>query len=178
MFELPEFDIEQVIEDAAKKGLITLAAFDGQGVRPFAQWTNTREFWSGRFDGGYQRVRILVPGRRELARLEAADKAVPQPATPSAAQCALPERLHVDDIDSFAKVRDVTLADVDAYTHRGYLDIAEERVQLAIEAILSESLHKKDWGGEENDLYSSNVVYRSQRRSTAFLLRATALKRR
>jgi hypothetical protein len=37
--------------------------------------------------------------------------------------------------------------------------------------------HKKDWGGEVNDLYTANVVLNGVRRSTAFLLKGNGLKK-
>jgi hypothetical protein len=50
-------------------------------------------------------------------------------------------------------------------------------VQMALEAILDVSFHKKDWGGEVNDFYTANLVLNGARRSTAFLLKGNGLKR-
>ncbi|BAZ30657.1 hypothetical protein NIES4074_31190 [Cylindrospermum sp. NIES-4074] len=86
-------------------------------------------------------------------------------------------RLHIDDIDSFAKVRDISC---DSISHllkpNGYLDISEEKIQIGLEKILNEPFHKKDWGGEYNDLYTSNLVFNGTRISTAFLLKGNGLK--
>jgi hypothetical protein len=49
-------------------------------------------------------------------------------------------------------------------------------VQQALEEILTVPLHKKDWGGEVNDLYTANVVVDGVRRPTAFLLKGNGLK--
>jgi hypothetical protein len=86
-------------------------------------------------------------------------------------------RLYVEDIDSFSKVRDVNPELVkDLLGTNGYFDESEETAQCAIEKILSEPFHKKDWAGEQNDLYTSNVIVYGTRRATAFLLKGNGLK--
>jgi hypothetical protein len=87
----------------------------------------------------------------------------------------LDERLYVECVDSFVKVRDVNPSMVAAFLKDGYLDVAEDTVQLALEAILDVPFHKKDWGGELNDLYTANVVLHGCRRPTAFLLKGNGL---
>ena len=87
-------------------------------------------------------------------------------------------RLYVEDIDSFHKVRDVNPALVmDALTD-GYLDRSEDSVQTALERILSVPFHKKDWGGEQNDLYTANLLINGARHETAFLLKGSGLANR
>jgi hypothetical protein len=85
--------------------------------------------------------------------------------------------LYVEDIDSFAKVRDVN-PDIVAglLTSGGFFSASEERVQIGLEKILKESFHKKDWPGEYNDLYTSNVVVNGTRRATAFLLKGNGIQ--
>ena len=86
------------------------------------------------------------------------------------------ERLYVEDVDSFQKVRDVNPSLVAPFLNNGILlDWSEERVQLALEQILDVSFHKKDWGGEINVLYTSNVFVAVDRRSTSFLLKVPCL---
>jgi hypothetical protein len=51
-------------------------------------------------------------------------------------------------------------------------------VQTALEAILEVPLHKKDWGGEINDLYTANVIVGGRRRASAFLLKGKDSARR
>lgn len=87
-------------------------------------------------------------------------------------------RLYVEDIDSFHKVRDVNPALVmDALTD-GYLDRSEDSIQAALERILNVPFHKKDWGGEQNDLYTANVLINGARHETAFLLKGNGLANR
>ncbi len=86
-------------------------------------------------------------------------------------------RLYVEDIDSFAKVRDVNPdAVANLLKSGGFFDVSEETVQVGIERILNEPFHKKDWGGEYNDLYTSNMVVNGARRATAFLLKGNGLQ--
>jgi hypothetical protein len=68
------------------------------------------------------------------------------------------DRLFVEDIDSFRNVRDVNPAMVAHALTNGYLDRSEDQIQLALEQILGVPVHKKDWSGEFNDLYTANVI--------------------
>jgi hypothetical protein len=86
------------------------------------------------------------------------------------------DRLFIDDIESFSKVRAVAPATVAPLLKHGYLNMAEDVVQKALEEILAVPLHKKDWGGEVNDLYTGNVLVDGVRRPTAFLLKGRGLK--
>ena len=87
-------------------------------------------------------------------------------------------RLYVEDIESFAKVRDVNHGAVADILNKGYLDMAENSIQLALEQILESPFHKLDWGGEYNDMYTSNVVVSGNRIATAFMLKGNGLKRK
>jgi hypothetical protein len=86
------------------------------------------------------------------------------------------ERLYIEDIDSFKRVRDVNPEAVHAHLHDGYLNLSEDGVQIALEQILNEPMHKKDWGGEQNDLYTSNLLVNAARTPTAFVLKGNGLK--
>src|SRR5262249_20267824 len=86
-------------------------------------------------------------------------------------------RLHVDDIDSFERVRSVGTHDIShLLSAAGYFDRSEESIQTAIEEIIGETLHKTDWGGEINDLYSSNIRVMSRRLPAAFAFKGNGLK--
>ena len=85
-------------------------------------------------------------------------------------------RLYVEDIDSFRKVRDVNPATVLDVLTDGYLDQSEDSIQTALERILSVPFHKKDWGGELNDLYTANLLINGARHETAFLLKGNGLR--
>ena len=84
-------------------------------------------------------------------------------------------RVYVEDIDSFAEVRKVDRNNVAQLLRNGYLDVSEETIQLALESILEVAFHKKDWGGEVNDLYTANVRVKGTRTPTAFMLKGNGL---
>jgi len=81
-------------------------------------------------------------------------------------------RLYVEDIDSFARVRDVNPAQVkhllDSY---GKMTLGEEKIKQGLEKILNEKLSKEDWGGKDDDLYASKVLVNNARITTAFLIK-------
>lgn len=87
-------------------------------------------------------------------------------------------RIYIEMIDSFNKVKDVSITEVQGMLESGYLDINEETIQKGIENILYEPLHKKDWGGEINDLYTTNIVINGTRIATAFLLKGNGLRKK
>lgn len=86
------------------------------------------------------------------------------------------DRIFVEDVDSFSKGRGVNPAMVAPWLKDGRLELSEEEVQMALESILEVPFHRKDWGGETNDLYTANVVLNGIRRSTAFLLKGRGLR--
>lgn len=86
-------------------------------------------------------------------------------------------RIHIDDIDSFHLVKTVSPGDVLALlTPNGYLDVNEDFIQTALEDILAVHGHKKDWGGEINDLYTANLTLHGKRTASAFLLKGNGLR--
>jgi len=87
------------------------------------------------------------------------------------------ERLYIEDIDSFRKVRDMNPALVSHLLVNGYLKATENQVQLALEQILHVAFHRKDWGGEIDDLYTANLTVSGRRRAAAFLLKGPGIGR-
>jgi hypothetical protein len=86
-------------------------------------------------------------------------------------------RIYLDDIQSFQKIRLVDFKSIESFLQvNGYLHVSEDKVQNALENILNEGFHKKDWGGEYNDLYTSNLIFKGARRATAFLLKGNGLR--
>jgi hypothetical protein len=87
-------------------------------------------------------------------------------------------RYFVEDIDSFRKVRDVNPRAVsDLLKANGLFEKSENDVQLAFEKILAVPMHKEDWGGEINDLYTTNIVINNARTDAAFLLKGNGLRK-
>jgi hypothetical protein len=90
----------------------------------------------------------------------------------------LRDRLYVEDIDSFRKARDVNPDMVAGFLKNGYLSYLEDDIQRHFEDILHVPFHQKDWAGEINDLYATNLTVNGQRIATAFLLKGRGLQRR
>jgi len=69
-----------------------------------------------------------------------------QNSLPQYTDLPLRERLYVEDIDSFQKVRDVNPAMVTSFLAKGFLDRTEDQIQIALEQILDVSFHKEGLG--------------------------------
>jgi hypothetical protein len=78
--------------------------------------------------------------------------------------------IYVDEIDSFAEVRNVEPGEV---KHLLPLSHSEDEVQTCFEEIIGENFHQSDWGGEMNDLVSSNVKINGNRVRAVFLLKGS-----
>ena len=76
------------------------------------------------------------------------------------------------DIDEFARMIEHQASSADEWMSV-MKELPERRVKEAIAALLKEPA-KKDWGGEENDHFSSNVTLEGRRRTAAFLLKGPA----
>lgn len=88
------------------------------------------------------------------------------------------DRLYVDEIDSFRNVRQVSPEKGKACLIKGFLERSEDQVQLALEQILEVPFHRKDWAGEINDLYTSNISINGTRCAAAFLLKGPGIGRK
>lgn len=98
-----------------------------------------------------------------------------QTSIPQYTDLPLAERLYVEDIESFQKVRDVNPVMVTNFLNDGFLDWTEDAIQIALEQILEVAFHKKDWAGETNDLYTANVFVNGARRAAAFVLKGPGI---
>jgi len=86
-------------------------------------------------------------------------------------------RVQIDDIDSFSKVRDIEPSEIaDCLDSNGRLDLAENVIKKALAGILSVTPVKNDWGGEDDDLYTSNLIIHGQRTPTAVALKGRGTK--
>lgn len=80
------------------------------------------------------------------------------------------EMLTIDDIDSFKAVKGIPSGD-----NKLLKNMAERKVNRAICIIVNQS-EKKDWGGERNDIYTNNLLFKGKRKSAAFALKGKATK--
>lgn len=74
-----------------------------------------------------------------------------------------------EDIEQFARMKDIIVASADEWM-TAMKTVPEAHVKSAIASLLTEPV-KCDWGGEENDHYSANVMVGGRRRTAAFLLK-------
>ncbi|WP_373551965.1 hypothetical protein [Haliscomenobacter sp.] len=85
-------------------------------------------------------------------------------------------RINIEEIDSFSKVITNESENYSGKLKNGRVELTEDEVQIALEKILDVPFHKKDWGGEINDLYTSNLKINGTRIPTAFLLKGNGTK--
>jgi hypothetical protein len=92
-------------------------------------------------------------------------------------QASTASRVHIDNIDSFSKVRDIKPSEIANYLDsNGRVDIAEDIIKVALADILAVTPLKNDWGGEDDDLYTSNLIILGQRTPTAVALKGHGIK--
>ncbi len=78
-------------------------------------------------------------------------------------------QIHLDDIDSFKKVKQVAAG---AMLPKR---ISEEVFKRAIQKIIRDKSKAKDWGGEASDLFTSQVEFKGRRLTTAFAFKGPGL---
>lgn len=145
------------------------------GLAVRSAWEYMRRLPGAKRPAEPERVRNTKAARRALDRVVKWCEQNTESGVVSVANAANRDRLHVEDVDSFARVRDVTPAMVATKMDRGFLDISEDAVQFALEQVLDVPFHKKDWGGEFCDAYTANAKVNGQRRTTAFLLKGPGI---
>ena len=123
------------------------------------------------YDSWYSFIDIFLALLRELEQVQ-------RTCLPQYTDLLLQDRLYVEDIDSFHKVRDVNPARVAPFLSNGFLEQTGTQVRLALEQILEVPLCARDWGGEIDDLYTANVVANETRHTTASLLKGPLIDRK
>lgn len=79
------------------------------------------------------------------------------------------ERVSIDDIRSFELVKD--------QKNRGWLPrtVSELAFKKGLASILGEPKVDHDWGGEKNDLFSTHLIFRGRKYTSAFALKGPGL---
>lgn len=77
-----------------------------------------------------------------------------------------------EDIEQFSRMKEIQVANADEWM-KVMKKLPEASVKNAFASLLAEPT-KKDWGGEANDHFSSNVTINGRRRTAAFLLKGPA----
>jgi hypothetical protein len=83
------------------------------------------------------------------------------------------EIVTIDDIDSFAAVRDVAAADVKDYAQP--LRVNERVIKHCIHRVLDDPYIDDDHGGERADIVSDRLVFRGRRTLSAFMLKGPSV---
>ncbi len=105
-----------------------------------------------------------------LAKLGAVDelfRTVDEYTIPSSSE------VYVEQIDSFVKAREINPREVKSLVP---VNLLEDDVQKFLEEIVGENFHQDDWGGETNDLFSSQILLGGQRKRAAFMLKGRGTK--
>lgn len=101
--------------------------------------------------------------------LELVFKDIEQVADPSDSGSS---QLYIEEIDSFSAATDVEPSNLDI---DGRLEISEEEVKNRMRQIIDEPFTQADWGGERNDLFTSEVRLFGNRVDTAFMLKGPSV---
>lgn len=78
------------------------------------------------------------------------------------------EKITIDDIDSFSKVRSVT-------RKQQISPVDEKKFKQGLQAIIHEAGTFQDWGGELNDLFSTGLIINGKRKDAAFGLKGKGM---
>ncbi len=81
------------------------------------------------------------------------------------------QRLYIQSIDSFSKVRGLNTAQVKTFLKNGFLDVPEDTVKTAFLEIIGQSYKPNDWGGETEDIYSSHLWLNGEKVQTSIILK-------
>ena len=76
----------------------------------------------------------------------------------------------IDDIDSFKKVKKIL------YTGDNRIDLYENEFKKGLKNIIGEKNNFQDWGGESNDMFTTQLVFKGKRIPTAFALKGRGFK--
>jgi hypothetical protein len=79
------------------------------------------------------------------------------------------EKITIDNIDSFAKVKGITW-------NQSPLPIDEGKFKGGLQKIIGEEGTFEDWGGEINDLFSTRLVIKGERKNAAFGLKGKGMR--
>lgn len=78
------------------------------------------------------------------------------------------EKITIDDIDSFAKVKEVMW-------DRSPLPVDERKFKEGLQRVINEQGTFEDWGGELNDLFSTRLILKGERKNVAFGLKGKGM---
>jgi hypothetical protein len=86
----------------------------------------------------------------------------------------LPPIIQIADIDSFSRVGDIRSEDVEDFANP--LNLLEDIVEQIIAKIIGEVYRIKDWAGENDDMFTAQMMLHGRNVRTSFLLKGSGLK--
>jgi len=101
--------------------------------------------------------------------------AIKQGAIQQPSQDYSPLFVAIDNIDSFAKANFVAPSSIRVKLP---LDKSEAEIKELLQRIIGDPFTKTDWGGEQNDIFSSRVVRNGKRLLAAFFLKGPSVRGR
>ncbi|MCW3058449.1 MAG: hypothetical protein JWQ02_270 [Capsulimonas sp.] len=81
------------------------------------------------------------------------------------------KRIYIQSIDSFVKVRSINHQQVASFLDNGVVDLSEKQVKEGLLAIIGQSYVPTDWGGETEDICTSQLVLNGARVQASFALK-------
>jgi hypothetical protein len=86
----------------------------------------------------------------------------------------LPSIIQMADIDSFSRVRNIGAKDVANFSNP--LDLLEDIVEQIIASIIGEVYRITDWAGENDDMFTAQMVLNGRNIRASFLLKGSGLR--
>jgi hypothetical protein len=102
-------------------------------------------------------------------------EAIKQGAIQQSPQDHSPLFVSIDDIDNFAAVNFFPVSSIQVKLP---LENSEAEIKELLQRIIGDPFIKTDWGGEQNDIFSSRLVRNGKRLLAAFFLKGPSLKGR
>jgi hypothetical protein len=133
-------------------------------------------------DTAYEMIEFFHAHKGQILRLAASPKKLAKLPTKRKVVVVLPKsisipsrgakinRITVDDVDTFAKVKRIKVAAALPST------VSEDQFKRGVQAIIGEPGVYKDWGGERSDLYSTRLRLNGKRRAVAFACKGPGTK--
>ena len=133
-------------------------------------------------DTAYEMIEFFHAHKGQILRLAASPKKLAKLPTKRKVVVVLPKsisipsrgakinRITVDDVDTFAKVKRIKVAAALPST------VSEDQFKRGVQAIIGEPGVYKDWGGERSDLYSTRLRLHGKRRAVAFAFKGPGTK--
>lgn len=159
--DLPRKRVLQLGRELVQRGVVGQTRRDGQVAYEQDPFIQAHKVKILRLVNKPSLKKKVVTKRNPRPSLEIVDKRMTV-ASPT------PQYVTIDRIDSFAAVHEVPPVVT--------TPLPEARFKAGLQNILGEKGDFRDWGGEQNDLFTSRLLLSGKRRRVAFALKGPAVK--